>query len=520
MSVTTMTQGLDKARELLPVITIAKETLDAGMKVDGCATYSEYLAHLGVTVDQVRQWRRRLKKAGEVVTPMPAKKAPKQALTAPRVTPEPTVTPEAPLKADKAAKVHGLWKDGTSRCKKDTDKYPHANDTEKVTCGLCQQSLDATARSEAWLVEHPWERGWQEWDNTHWFNRDSKYHIVKTPRKHEYKVYLNRQAETPFVTVATLREAMEAQPQPQGVTPVTIKKTSAEATSVAIVQAVPEIHYSFGKPVVVVASFEQLDAVSAKFEAAVKRHSEWFHTRIAAVRKAIKDTRAAFERNVKCNAELVKPVAPQKPKGVTTIVKPLGTVLVEVNIEREKGYVIWELDQESEYVYHGKSRYDADSSREKPKGGIANWHHRIYDLNGTLSCAVFIDGADETAVTEALLIRLRDLMTGLNVWRDEIEQEYRKLVEDHWDTVRLRKEVRSRGAKRAAATRKERTGGRSGQILATIRDANTDGNSSRALKAAGADIPDYIAPEIRENIKDLRAGRSHFSACPTQEDEQ
>ena len=28
-----MTQGLDKARELLPVITIAKETLDAGMKV-------------------------------------------------------------------------------------------------------------------------------------------------------------------------------------------------------------------------------------------------------------------------------------------------------------------------------------------------------------------------------------------------------------------------------------------------------------------------------------------------------
>ena len=69
-----MTKGLDKARELMPQIEAAKKAFDnpdlAEVLTDsfeGSTPYGEYLAKLGVTLEQVRQWRRRLKKAGVTV---------------------------------------------------------------------------------------------------------------------------------------------------------------------------------------------------------------------------------------------------------------------------------------------------------------------------------------------------------------------------------------------------------------------------------------------------------------------
>ena len=65
-----MTKGLDKARELMPQIEAAKKAFDnpdlaevlSTDSFEGSTTYGEYLAKLGVTLEQVRQWRRRLKR--------------------------------------------------------------------------------------------------------------------------------------------------------------------------------------------------------------------------------------------------------------------------------------------------------------------------------------------------------------------------------------------------------------------------------------------------------------------------
>ena len=71
-----------------------------------------------------------------------------------------------------------------------------------------------------------------------------------------------------------------------------------------------------------------------------------------------------------------------------------------------------------------------------------------------VSCAVLVEGGDEDAVTEALLAKLRDILTRLNMWRDELEADYRKLVIDDRETQTIRAGKRSRDAKWAAVTRR------------------------------------------------------------------
>jgi hypothetical protein len=71
-----------------------------------------------------------------------------------------------------------------------------------------------------------------------------------------------------------------------------------------------------------------------------------------------------------------------------------------------------------------------------------------------VSCAVFVEGGDEDAVTEALLAKLRDILTRLNMWRDELEADYRKLVIDDRETQAIWAGKRCGDAKRAAVTRR------------------------------------------------------------------
>ena len=128
-----------------------------------------------------------------------SRSAKKAAETRKKKAPVKTATPAPKEKAfdkfkkavEKATtrKVHAVDPNNKefTRCMKPTDKYPTA-EGDAVTCGLCQSSRDASARWEAYLQEHPEERGWRMWrDEYSWVNKDGR-RMEKTKRKKEYTV--------------------------------------------------------------------------------------------------------------------------------------------------------------------------------------------------------------------------------------------------------------------------------------------------------------------------------------------
>ena len=259
------------------------------------------------------------------------------------------------------------------------------------------------------------------------------------------------------------------------------------------------------------------------FKAEILKHPEWHgnYNRIGKVQSGLRIDVFQAEQRQKTVAE--EQLEEKEPKGVTTVTKPLGVVLNNVHVDDEYGYVDFDLDQESELVYPGEKNREWERFTFTWSPTANDWHYQFYDLRGSMTAKVFLPGEDEAAVTEALLARFRDMLTRLNMWRDDFEQEYRDMVAEGLEYQAEQKQERSDRAKHAAVTRKRRKAlgaTRAQKISAAIRDANTDGNSSRAITAmaADADIPDHIAPEIRENIKDLRAGKSHFSALPNTRD--
>jgi hypothetical protein len=87
-------------------------------------------------------------------------------------------------------KVHAVdpQNEKNTLCMKDTKKYPTA-EGDAVTCGNCRSHQDAVARWEAYLQEHPAERGWGMWsDEYHWRSKDGRK-MEKTKRKKEYTVW-------------------------------------------------------------------------------------------------------------------------------------------------------------------------------------------------------------------------------------------------------------------------------------------------------------------------------------------
>ena len=491
-----MTQGLDKARELLPVITIAKETLDAGVKVDGCATYSEYLAHLGVTVDQVRQWRRRLKKAGDAITPMPTKRAKRDSTPVhfigrmgeylvpacgvraaeQIVTKEPQQVTCLDCKAKMSTVTPKLavhFRTGSStysRCNKPVGlKYsnPTTKSWDKVTCDACRENkppdliIVPLTTAQMREVEHGGVRPKGVFRG----NKDIRFPAA------EYQEKAKRLVEALEQRIADLNKEAGALAEANR----DLYLESDLGASDEARELKKKVAKLKGAATACEGAIRVTTFGDTSTDDTARNIREWYEPR--------------RDEQLGVPEPAPEPSKKEQPMGVTTMVKPLGVVLESVHVEDEYGSVNFDLDQESEYIYHGAKNHKWERLTFTWSPTKTDWHYQFYDLRGSMTVKVFLPGTDEATVTEALLVKFREMLTRLNMWRDDLEREYRDMAREGLEYQAEQKRERSDRAKQAAVTRKRRKEQgrtRTEKISAIIKDANTDGNSSRAMKAAKA----------------------------------
>lgn len=129
-----------------------------------------------------------------------------------------------------------------------------------------------------------------------------------------------------------------------------------------------------------------------------------------------------------------------------------------VNAKKGFAWVSVEIEQEHKLTYKAaKYRDNGDySNTPADSNGEYEWIHTIPDVRGHLSFTVENDdGALDTPekLTAALYKKMVATLKSLRMWRDSLKQEFKEYVEEEVDWQKERKEVRSRAAKKGAATR-------------------------------------------------------------------
>jgi hypothetical protein len=427
-------KGLDKARELMPQIERAKKAFDHPdsydwklRAVDGNPRldYGDYLAALGVTPEQVRQWRRRLKKAGEVVTlkSIPHPYADGKPTNQDKFRAQKSVTPKPTKKTTK---------------KSVTEKFIRVDLTK------AQMREIAEVREEVTI--------------TGAFSVGNGLNIPVA------KYQANAKA-----LILGLEQRI----------------TNLNKESVALVEANRDLYFesnlgASNEALVLKKKVAKLNGASKACEAAIRAIAfgdtstddpernvyGWYEERrdkqlgIAEEPAPLPTKTSAQldrERRLRDKKKVVPP-APAKPEGVTKPKTPLRVALDNVVVGDEYGYVVFDLEQESEYVLRGKrnskwDRWTMTHSPSKESDKNPEWHYVYRDIGGMLSTTVFMPHADEHTVTEALLAKFKEMLTKLGMWRDKLEKEFREMVQETLEWNTQQKEERSARAKHAAAKR-------------------------------------------------------------------
>jgi len=400
-------------------------------KAQGKEAYSACLMSLGVTPEQVRQWRRRLKKAGEVVT--------LKSIPHPYADGKPTNQDKFRAQQSVTPKVKKISADATSLAINAAvpeigyDHYGHGKSDFShilIVTSDFNKLIEISAKFEDAVTQH------QEW-------YPSRIKAVRRKSAETHDTFeRNMKANAERVTPKSA--ALPAQP--------TKRETAA---LVAIVEKANAMYRLFDVGELSAAEWrEDVNELEEEYTTKpVAQKRPWlFQRKFKEIRTrmnvAIRDHEAAYPA-VKVATK------PQEPKDVTTVKKPLHVVINNVQVAAEKGIVFFNLEQESQLVYHGKRRHGwMDTTSEQPdKNGVAKWRHTIWDITGVMHTEVYIEGADVETVTETLLAKWRDMLTKLNMWRDKLEKEYRAFVKEHLEWEAQKKQERSERAKHAAAKR-------------------------------------------------------------------
>lgn len=223
-----------------------------------------------------------------------------------------------------------------------------------------------------------------------------------------------------------------------------------------------------------------------------------------------------------------------------------------------EGWVSVEFEKARIDMYKAdKGRGHGDWSEKKDKDGVHIWNHKIREIGGNVTFTIEDATQSETQVVAALLKKMREGLKAMHLWDDKLVGEFKEYAKEDAEYQAEQKEERSDRAKRAADTRKRRKAlgaTRTQKISAAIRDANTDGNSSRAIRAMtqkvqhpaakalaaavdGAVTPGYDtvayakaenwsqkacvigSPEHVEWVKDVRYHKEHPAIDPNADDE-
>jgi transcription elongation GreA/GreB family factor len=179
-------------------------------------------------------------------------------------------------------------------------------------------------------------------------------------------------------------------------------------------------------------------------------------------RRRLKNAGGVTQTVPKKPAASVKTVTSKKDKPSVTgeykVVEPLGASLNSISIDKGYGEAIIGVEQVSEFIWVGKRddigrRYNSYSPMKSETDGTAEWHARITDLGFTADVEVLRPGATDDEIAKELLAKMRDMLTKLNLWRDDLEE----IV---WDHLKKNKEYAAEQAKnrreraqKAAATR-------------------------------------------------------------------